>query len=37
VTGTFYGPTAQETAGVWQAANGAAPATILTGSFGAYR
>lgn len=37
VTGTFYGTTALETAGVWQAANGAVPATTLTGTFGAHK
>ena len=37
VTGTFYGTTALETAGVWQAGNAAVPATTLTGTFGAHR
>lgn len=35
VTGTFYGATAQETAGVWQATNGAG--TSLAGSYGAHK
>jgi hypothetical protein len=37
VTGTFYGPTARETAGAWQAANAAVPATTLTATFGAHQ
>ena len=37
VTGTFYGTTAQETTGVWQAVNASVPATTLTGTFGAHR
>jgi hypothetical protein len=35
VTGTFYGATAQETAGVWQATNGTG--TSLAATFGAHK